>query len=419
MLYIYLDFEATGLSVWHDHITQIGAVASRQNQTNHIVDIISNFDTYVFTDKRISDRASEKTGITNEHLKDAPRTKSALTNFFEWIISLKLDEEDVVLAAYNGINYDFPLMCSEMHRWEINIPRQFKACGISYLLDPLKYARSNVDDQMLLRTKTGKCSFCLGDVYLALIGCNFENSHTALADTIALHKVCTHDAFKTMAIEDNSTYCLHTNQYITTFMDKRQSVDSSLKKNTKKKLMSLFDMKSNNNKRQIDDDHNECNVKKRRLVEHQYIENKIESSDQPCQQQHSDRQTVHLDKNQQSDQDIKEGEHNGQEKYGQEQQHNAHEKYVQEHQHIAQEKDPQDLQERQHTAQEKYLQKQQHTFEERDLQELQHAAQQQNLKEQQHTAQEIDLQGQQHTLHDKDLKEQHTADIQEQDITKS
>ena len=63
---IYLDLETTGLSVWEDRITQIGAVATRDKQ------IISEFSTYVFTDRPIHPSAEKVTGISNETIKEAP-----------------------------------------------------------------------------------------------------------------------------------------------------------------------------------------------------------------------------------------------------------------------------------------------------------------------------------------------------------
>jgi three prime repair exonuclease-2 len=266
VLIVYLDFEATGLSRWHDHITQIGAVCVRKNK-ECAYDILGDFETFVFTDRKICDKASEVTGITNEHLKNAPKTKKALVDFFEWISSLRTDDEDVVLVAYNGINYDFPLLCSEMHRWDMNIPRQLQACGVKFLLDPLKWARLNIDRTRLLRKNTGNCSFCLGDVYLALTGDSFSNAHTALADTQALMKVCTNISFDTMKIVEEDHYCLELDKYIIEFMDKRRSIDISLKKNLKTKILSLFDMQKRKKRvRSVDAEPPEFSVKKLKVT---------------------------------------------------------------------------------------------------------------------------------------------------------
>lgn len=262
-MYVYIDFEATGLSRWHDHITQIGALVVRQDNTSYTV--LGDFETFVYTDRKICEKASEKTGITNAHLEGAPRTKVALVKFFDWVMKLKNKNEEVVLVAYNGINYDFPLLFSEMHRWDLNIPRQLSACGIKYLLDPLKWARLNIDRTKLLRKSSGNCSFCLGDVHLALIGENFEKAHTALADTEALYKICTNVSFGNMEVCENENYCLDLVSYINEFTCKRRSIDSSTKQNVENKILSLFDMTKRNKRQRENQTCDEIEPKKVKL----------------------------------------------------------------------------------------------------------------------------------------------------------
>lgn len=242
MLYVYFDLEATGLSTWHDNITQIGAMCVRFKDGEHVV--VGNFETYVLTSRKICEKASEKTGITNEDLKDAPKTKTALMSFFDWIAKSKQDGENVVLVAYNGIGYDYPLLLNEMYRWDINIPRQFKTCCITFFLDPLKWARSNMDQCKLLRKGSGKCSFSLGDVHLAITGNTFDNAHTALADTMAMYNLCTSHEFGDMCTTKNSPYCMDVREYTSDFMIKRKSVDTSLRRNIKNRFGTLFENKS-------------------------------------------------------------------------------------------------------------------------------------------------------------------------------
>jgi DNA polymerase III alpha subunit (gram-positive type) len=277
---IYLDFESTGLNRWHDQVTQVGAVAVRCNPNNlKEWKIVSQFETLVLASKKISEKASEITGITNEMLEGypndlekkcepAPKTKKALSDFFVWIRSCrKNDREEVILSAYNGFNFDFPMLFSEMFRCEMNIVREFTTSGIKYCKDPLIWARANLDKTCLLRNKTGQPSFKLGDVHSSLIGNEFENAHSALADTRAMFKVCCHEKFCSMldSCKDLQSICIEkmsnqtkdtrkTNFVFTStylihdFLKKRQSINAETKKNVTNKIQNLFQLTSRKRK---------------------------------------------------------------------------------------------------------------------------------------------------------------------------
>ena len=301
VLLVYLDFEATGLSKWHDHITQIGAVATRYSKDTKKSESVAIFETLVLTNRKIAEKAVEITGITNEMLAGypktkgyppsealkekpdpktritaAPKTKIALTKFFTWLNGARKPNENVVFSAWNGINYDYPLLCSEMTRWDMNIIRQFKACGIIFLQDPLPWARHHIDTTLLLRNKKGNASFKLGDVHLSLIGTSFENAHSALADTQAMYTVCSHEAFGNMVLldEEDTSYFLETKKYIMDFIDKRRSIDAAIKSNVKNKILSLFDMvKKKPKKRALEEDISvQEPVKKKQLISKQELE---------------------------------------------------------------------------------------------------------------------------------------------------
>ena len=245
-LSIYLDFEATGLSRWNDRITQIGALAARSG----VMEPIGKFESFVFTEKKISAKASEVTGIYNEDLKGAPIVAVVLQQFFTWIQSVRIDLEEVTLIAYNGINYDFPMLYCEMLRSEMNIDRQLKASGIMSLVDPLIWARTSIENMLLLRKKSGNCSFCLGDVHRALTGCAIKNAHSALADTEALHRVCVHSAFSGLEqVTSDDHCCLGAATYLIEFMEKKRCLESGVKQNRKNKILSLVDMKTRKRKR--------------------------------------------------------------------------------------------------------------------------------------------------------------------------
>lgn len=232
-MFVYLDFESTGLSRWHDRITQIGAVATRS-----VEGIVDRFCTLVYTEKIISAKAAEITGITNQSLVGAPSTARALQRFFDWIHTQRRPDEHVTLVAYNGIGYDYPMLCCEMSRCGLDVSVQFEASGIVALLDPLLWARRSIDHTRLLRRSSGNCSFCLTDIYQALVGEPLTNAHSALADAEALQRVCVHDAFHSMRDTTGSAHCMSRDAYILMFRRQRQAVSRS----TAVKTSSLFDL---------------------------------------------------------------------------------------------------------------------------------------------------------------------------------
>jgi DNA polymerase III alpha subunit (gram-positive type) len=235
-VHVYFDLEATGLNRWQDHITQIGATANLHDSTGKRK--LHNFSTYVHTEREISKGASKVTGITNETIKDAPPTQKAIQMFLDWVYSIS-EGRRVVLCAYNGLSYDFPMLCSEMSRCNMNLSKSFRSCGVEYFIDPLKWARHNIDRTLLQRNNKGSCSFCLGDVYASLMGAKFKNAHDALADTKALCSICEHTAFSLMEAE-KCDHCIPTSELLNDFSVKRADIDRVHHKNTKRKLADFF-----------------------------------------------------------------------------------------------------------------------------------------------------------------------------------
>ena len=186
-----MDLESTGLSTINDQITQIGAVASRDGTR------VADFETYVACEKPICRGAREVTGICDKDLAGAPTSTEALQKFFDWVQEQTVADESVVLAAYNGTGFDFPMLYHELSRTRL-LPLLDR---VTSLLDPLPWAREHLDRTLLKRNKMGNCSYCLGDVYAGVFGRGFSHAHTALADTNALFELCTAPAFAKLGTE--------------------------------------------------------------------------------------------------------------------------------------------------------------------------------------------------------------------------
>lgn len=192
-LRLYLDFEATGLDPKNADIIQIGAVAKRQNEEK-----IADFESLVKTKQLINSKVFEITKINNKLLENAPLFQTAIDKFQTWLDNIRSNEENVIIIAYNALKYDIPLLCHNLVRNNVDLISFFKRCRIISFLDPLIWARFNLDTCNLIRNKRGKCSYKLGDIYKSFFGVNFANAHNAMADCIALMKVCEHKNFDRM-----------------------------------------------------------------------------------------------------------------------------------------------------------------------------------------------------------------------------
>lgn len=253
---VFIDFECTGLDKMHCHIIQIAGTFCRDKQK------IGEFCTLVHTDKQIQQKASEITGIKNEHLKGKPKINVALNQFFTKLKKLRKKDEKVSLWAYNGMNYDFPILFSEMHRWDMNLHRTFSECGIVEFIDPLLWGKKNLDTAKLIRNKKGNASFKMGNIYLSLLKKELKGAHDAQVDTDGLFEICCHEDFSrcfTDEIKEDERCKKITYKFVNEFMVKRKEVDAVTRKNLRNKIRSLFEILPSSN------EPNNNNKKKRRL----------------------------------------------------------------------------------------------------------------------------------------------------------
>ena len=122
--YICLDLETTGLNPKTDKIIEIGAVKVR----NGI--IIDSFETFVAPERKLEQRITELTGITDKMLENAPSKEEIISKFLEFA------EEDVLLGHSVLFDYSF------IKRAAVNCRLTFERKGI----DTLKIARKYLPD---------------------------------------------------------------------------------------------------------------------------------------------------------------------------------------------------------------------------------------------------------------------------------
>lgn len=90
--YTIIDIETTGLSLEWDEIIELSALKIRSNN------IVDRFTTLIKPDKKINGFITNLTGITNEMLESAPKIKTILKNFVEFI-------GDDIVVGFN-VNFD-------------------------------------------------------------------------------------------------------------------------------------------------------------------------------------------------------------------------------------------------------------------------------------------------------------------------
>ena len=242
---VYFDLETTGLSKWSDRIVQIGATVVLNNGNENIT--VMEFETFVNPDKKIHVSASAKTGIYDKDVVKAPSTKQALNDFFEKLKSVKTKYPNtpILMVAYNGIQFDFPILFCELIRNNMAVYLLMDNCGVVGFLDPLLWAKRELDTTCLIRRSNGSCSYKLSDVYIALTGTPLNNAHTALADTRGLKKICCHSKFGSMALScelvPTTNYFLPTEYCIKSFMVKKKEFETGKNKNRKRNIRSLFE----------------------------------------------------------------------------------------------------------------------------------------------------------------------------------
>ena len=267
-LLLSFDLETTGLSVWNDRITQIGGTAVRKRKQEADKDkgadegadqgaytLVANFETLVKSEVSVSAEAAKKTGISNKDLVNAPPIAEALTLFFNWIREIR-EQTEVILIAYNGINFDFPILCNEITRCQQLPYVTLNACGITTVLDPYVWACANLEKSCVPRKTNGKYSYKLSDLHMALLERPLVNAHTALADTQGLIDLCFHEKFTdvvTFSIP-GTNYSLSLSKYIHMFREKQKARTSSQTKSAKHNVPSISEAFSRCRKRKSPDE---------------------------------------------------------------------------------------------------------------------------------------------------------------------
>jgi len=110
--YCVFDLEATGPDPEKDHITQIGAVRFSIGRHSCLVSATS-YMSYVRSPAPISPFIEQLTGVTNQHIANAPEWDNVYKEFLDFA-------EGTVLVTQAGYEYDWPLIQAECSRRKLN-----------------------------------------------------------------------------------------------------------------------------------------------------------------------------------------------------------------------------------------------------------------------------------------------------------
>ena len=182
-----IDFETTGLSVTVDEITQLCVQVYVYDGYN--AHKVASFSSNVKPALRISEGAAAVTGLTNEMLAMAPEFNTvgqAMIDFIDHYASSAASYKDVVIAAHNGVRFDFPLLFNRLgHSTVTNYRSCFRNFSFFDTLVALKEYPGVIDARGVGVGKTG-ASKALGNCYQRGFGNPIPKAHDATGDVEAM-----------------------------------------------------------------------------------------------------------------------------------------------------------------------------------------------------------------------------------------
>ena len=125
---LFLDFETTGLNIYHDDIIEYSI---REKDTGLSVSSLVKLD----KQDKVSNFITGLTGISNEMLVDGQTPQEAVTSMVNFIDAHSSRKEKATLVAHNGDSFDFLLLKKLMNKHSVH-PRY----NLQYL-DTLRFVQ--------------------------------------------------------------------------------------------------------------------------------------------------------------------------------------------------------------------------------------------------------------------------------------
>ena len=169
---LFFDIESTGLSIPTDSIIELSFVKVFPGGESRIKTWkIKPWDYVNKCQKPINPEASKVNGVTDDMLTGCPRFFEVVDEVVDWL-------KDSDLAGFNSAKFDLPMLAEEIER-----VRKFVFPNIDIdLHEPVMGDVQNIYHAMEPRNLKAAYRFYCG-------GGDFENAHTAEADTLATYEV--------------------------------------------------------------------------------------------------------------------------------------------------------------------------------------------------------------------------------------
>lgn len=190
---LFFDIESTGLNIASDGIIELSFVKALPGGETRIKTWkIKPWDYALRKQIHIAEEASKVNGVHDEDLTDCPKFIEVLPEVLEWLRGSDL-------AGFNSAKFDLPMLAEEIERVraycnerlaDLSVREENKAKAREMLaaIDTVDlHDCKMVDVQTIYHTfeprnlKAAYRFYCGGE--------DFENAHTAEADTIATYKV--------------------------------------------------------------------------------------------------------------------------------------------------------------------------------------------------------------------------------------
>ena len=169
---LFFDIESTGLNIATDSIIELSFVKVFPDGEERIKTWrILPWDYVTRSQKSISPSASAVNGVKDEDLIGCPKFYEVVDEVIEWI-------GDSDLAGFNSAKFDLPMLAEEIERI-----RFYMGKDIAVNL----HEKKMVDVQTIYHFKEPRNLKAAYRFYCG--GDDFENAHTAEADTVATYRV--------------------------------------------------------------------------------------------------------------------------------------------------------------------------------------------------------------------------------------
>jgi len=169
---LFFDIESTGLNIPEDSIIELSFVKVFPDTHNEVKTWkIKPWDYNRGCQRHISEEASKVNGVTDDMLTDCPRFFEVAQEVASWVRGSDL-------AGFNSAKFDLPMLSEEFERvrlfcksdidLDLHEPRMVDVLNIYHAMEPRNL-------------KAAYRFYCGGE--------DFDNAHTAEADTIATYEV--------------------------------------------------------------------------------------------------------------------------------------------------------------------------------------------------------------------------------------